>query len=164
MMMGLLSVWLFAAMNAQAPPPQRPAELDTLQVFEGAWNATLGSDSRPSNADGVTTYRWDAGRRWLMYQSSFASVPGLGSYEVHGVVGFDAATRRFRAWAFNTFGNAIEYTGLWETDRRLVFLSLSGGGRVSYAFGPDGRITFTSEQKSADGTFTPYFTATFTRK
>ncbi len=117
MMMGLLSVLLLAAMQAQAPPPQRPAELDTLQIFVGAWNATIGSEPR-ANADGVTTYRWDAGRRWLMSQSSFTSVPGLGPYEVHAVVGFDAETKRYRAWAFNSVGIVIEYTGRWETDRQ----------------------------------------------
>ena len=51
MMMGLLLV-LLAAMQAQAPPPQRPAELDKLQIFVGAWNATIGSE--PSGVARIT--------------------------------------------------------------------------------------------------------------
>ena len=68
---------------------------------------------------------------------SFSALPGLGPYEVHGVVGYDTSDGAC-AWAFNTMGNAVEYTGEWEGDGRLVFTAIGGGGRVIYTLRKSG--------------------------
>jgi hypothetical protein len=88
----------------------------------------------------------------------------MGPYEVNGTVGFDEPSQRYRAWAFNSLGIAIEYTGVWTDDVTLVFTSISNTARVTYTRRVDGSIRLLSERRSADRTFEAYFESILTRR
>jgi hypothetical protein len=157
--MWTLFLAVVAALTVQASESAR------LDIFVGKWRASvraIGTGASESPAAGEANYRWDIGRRWLVYESTF-DLPGGGRYEVNGTVGFDQSSKRYRAWAFNSLGVAIEYTGDWNDDVTLVFTSISSTARVTYTRRPDGSIRLLSERRVADGTFEAYFESVLTR-
>ena len=92
------------------------------------------------------------------------SLPAVGAYEVHGVVSYDEQAKRYRAWAFNSLGVAVEYTGAWENETTLAFTSTTNNARVVYTLRPDGSIRLISERRLADGSFEAYFESILTAK
>jgi hypothetical protein len=157
--MGTVYLAVFAALAVQF------SEAARLDIFVGTWTASvraIGPDASSSPAMGGAQYRWDVGRRWLLYTSTF-DLPGGRPYEVNGTVGFDESSKRYRAWAFNSLGVVIEYTGVWSDDVTLVFTSVSNTARVTYTRRPDGSIRLLSERRAADGTFEAYFESILTR-
>lgn len=163
--MWITQLLLLAALGGM--PPVGGPDDNKLSFFAGKWKASvrmIGPGATPaSTAAGEATYRWDVGRRWLLYESRF-DLPGVGPYEVNGSVGYDEESKRYRAWAFNSLGVVIEYWGAWEDDVTLVFTSTTNTGRVVYTRQPDGSVRLVSDRQRGDGTFETFFESVMTRR
>lgn len=147
----------------------RTPEAARLDFFVGDWQNTgtiyPGPFGPGGDSTGATTYRWEMGGVWLMYDSRL-TLPGMGEYRVQGGVTYDRRAGQYRAFAFNSLGVLLVYDGHWEGADRLVFDLVhpqpQGGSRVVYIKNPDGSIQMNSET-STDGTnYKPYFETTLT--
>jgi len=165
-----LTALLAAAAAPSAALAEPPDPLARLDFLLGEWdmhNVFTASGLGPGGAGvGLARYRRALGDAWLVYDSEL-DIPGRGPYAVHGAVSFDSALGRYRAWAFNSLGVAIEYTGAWE-GTRLVFDAVrreaGRGARVSYEPRADGSVVLRSERERRDGTgYETYFEARLTR-
>jgi hypothetical protein len=150
-------------------PKTQTDEEARLELFVGDWtnvgHAAPGAFGPGGPTTGETRYRWDVGGKWLLYQSRL-ELPGLGGYEVHGGVAYNARTGKYDAFAVNSLGNLLVYEGVWTDDTTLAFTlvhppadSLS---RVVYRKLPDA-FTMASETTTGDGEFVAYFNTDFRR-
>jgi len=169
----LLAVAQGVAADELPTGPRDPA-FQKLDFLVGDWTETCRLEPGPfgpaeQTCTGETRYRWGTGGLWLTYDATLVT-PGKGTYEVHGLVSYDASRQRYTAFAFNNMApRGVEYTGQWTDDVTLVFTSVHNTprntvARVVYSRLRDGNVAFSSEESQADGSFTPYFEAVLTRK
>ena len=160
---------------ADKPPtgPRDPA-FQKLDFLLGVWTETCSLQPGPFGpaeqpCTGETRYRWGTGGLWLTYDATLVT-PGRETYEVHGLVSYDASLQHYTAFAFNNMvPRGMEYTGQWTDNNTLVFTSVHNTprntvARVVYARLRDGNVAFSSEESQADGSFKPYFEAVLKRK
>ncbi len=146
---------------------QHSPEEAKLNIFVGDWKnqGTVypGRFGPGGDSTGETTYRWEVGNKWLYYDSRL-HLPGMGDYEVHGGVAYDAQVGKYRAFAFNSLGILLVYTGYWE-DTRLIFDLVhphpKKPSRVVYHTFPDNTFEMHSETSEDGINFTPYFETRF---
>jgi hypothetical protein len=151
-------------------PQSRSAEEERLEFFVGEWTNSGHVSPGPFGPGGLvtggTSYRWDVGGKWLLYVSRL-QLPGLGGYEVHGGVAFNARAGKYDAYAINNLGNLLVYEGEWTDDATLVFTlahpQSRGRSRVVYRKLPDGSFQMTSESASEEGEFVFYYETSFAR-
>ncbi len=148
----------------------RPAEEARLDFLLGDWvntGQTFPSPFGPAGpVTGNSTYAWDLGGRWLLYTSQL-NLPGLGEYEVRGGVNFDRAAGAYRAFAVNSLGVLICYSGRWQDDLTLAFTSTyppaPRPARVVYTRLADGTVGFRSERATEGGDYETYFETSLAR-
>jgi len=149
---------------------QRPPQLARLDFLVGEWRAEgtvyPGRFGPGGPTTGTAEYAWALDGKWLLYTSRLL-LPGLGPYEVRGGVALNPRADRYDAFAYNTFGVLLAYTGAWEVETRLVFdLAYPAAGekaRVVYVREAGGAVRFISEAEAEGGGFAPYFETRFTR-
>ncbi|MBN1858685.1 DUF1579 family protein [Candidatus Bipolaricaulota bacterium] len=153
-------------MNTNRNPQEK-----TLDFFVGHWKNTGDVSPGPFGPGGPVTgntrYHWAVGERWLLYISHL-ELPGLGRYEVHGGVAFDRQSGRYDAFAVNSLGNLMVYTGNWEGAKTLVFTLVHPhpemAARIVYrglSDHPSRAFTMSAERVSKDGRFKSYFETRF---
>jgi len=151
---------------------KRDPALEKLDCFVGDWKSDAkvfpGKFGPGGQASGTTHYHWAVGNNWLIFDSAF-SLPGMVTYEVHGLVAYDQKEGKYVAYAVNNLApHAIEYRGEWKDENSLIFTSVTKSSvgkwsRVVYEKLPDGKIRFSSEESSDGAAFTRYFESTLSR-
>ena len=148
----------------------REPEEERLDFFVGDWQdsgqASPGPFGPGGATHGKTTYRWQVGGKWLVYTSCM-TIPGMGTYEVHGGVTFISQTGQYDASAINNMGNLIAREGIW-TDRTTLVFTLThpppaGRSRVVSRALADGAIHVSSERITENGDYEAYFQTKMTR-
>jgi hypothetical protein len=142
----------------------RPEETARLDFLLGDWTSIdqvyPGPQEPGGNSEGTASYKWQVGGTWLQYEFR-TNLPGLGPYEVHGGFRHDAAADEYRAYAVNSLGKLLVYSGHWEGDDTLVFTLVyperQEDTRVCYTKLPDGGIRMTSERPAEGGGRKVYF-------
>lgn len=140
-----------------------------LDFLVGEWRnegqTTPGSFGPGGEITGTTAYQWDISGKWLLYTSRLV-LPGLGDYTVHGGFSFNPQAGQYDAFAANSLGNLMIYTGSWEDESTLVFTlanpGVQGSARVVYRKLPDGAVQMSSERR-VEGDFEAYFETTMQR-
>jgi len=150
-------------------PKTQTEQVARLQFFVGDWtnagHVAPGAFGPGGPTTGETRYRWDVGGKWLQYQSQM-ELPGLGAYELHGGVTYNARTGMYDAYAVNSLGNLLVYEGAWSDETTLAFTLVhppsDTPSRVVYRKLPDA-FTMASETATEDGEFVAYFHTDFRR-
>ncbi len=119
----LVGVSLMALAGCQRPPmdmkpPQRPAELDELNVWVGRWESTgecrMGDSPEAIACSSSNTVTWEADR-WILVER----FEGKMGDEEHvcrgvGVYTWNPKTRQYESWWFDSHGGVGK--GTWRYD------------------------------------------------
>ena len=89
--------------------PERPAELDRLELLAGSWKTTgtvemLGLKD-PLNVDGANTARWSCERRLLIDESHF-DMDALGPMTGVSLWTYHPGKKKYLMWWFDSFGES----------------------------------------------------------
>jgi hypothetical protein len=136
------------------PEPLERIGPDTtpMRIDEGVWDVEVkvfdkGPDQPPTTVMGVERnhlMRNMLGDEWIV---STYTAPFLGTFEQHGIWGFDPNTGRYHgSWVKTVQSNLGIYEGTWDAQRAL----LTFDGRTRTCFGergPDGKVIIVREQR-----------------
>jgi hypothetical protein len=161
---------IMSTSNSATDLPQRLAEEAQLDFLLGDWQATgvvhPGRFGPGGPSTGTSHYRWELDHKWLMYTSRL-HLPGLGLYEVRGGVTYDSRAGVYQAFAVNNLGVLLVYTGVWESETRLVFTLIhppaQEQARVVYLKSSDGTVQLISESSPDGVRYQAYFETTLAR-
>ncbi len=104
--------------------PERPAALDELDRFVGAWEwegtmKMTGLDE-PLKVSGKSAVKW-AGDKWYLQIQESASMQELGDTEGAGIWSYDAKAKKFRTSWVDSMGTTMhgttwpdEESGVWK--------------------------------------------------
>lgn len=153
--------------TAPTPEPIQPvAELQPLQVAVGDWVhekevGHAGSIGTAQEAAARSKAAWihKGHHLYVLYKSRRAD----GDYEGRGIVGWDAAVRRYRLDWFDSLGHAQRFSGEIDPTGALVFTAESGEGaaalkqRVSVKKQAGGKILILDEREVGSSPMAVYF-------
>jgi hypothetical protein len=149
--------------------PLRGPELEALERFfpsRTIWTGSIeangmGPGSPPMEAVGASTSRWIMNGLWLecnCSQEQFAYGQYVHTWQLHLVVGWDAATQTYRAAMVDNNGFASLLSGTLEDDCLQMTLETTqgpGGQPIAFRFiwdaGVAGVITWRNESSVAGG-------------
>jgi hypothetical protein len=149
---------------------ERPgAEHQRLQVFVGAWDATM--DMGGQKMAGRSTYKSICGGMWV--ESDFAGDLGGMPFQGHGLDGYDLQKKKYVAVWVDSMSSA-PMTLVGDYDEQSKTMTMTGAMRE-----PDGRVNqvktktelkdkdhflFTMLVVQPDGTEQPMFTINYVRR
>jgi hypothetical protein len=123
--LGLALLFLLGAAPSSRPADDPGAwpEQEILKREEGVWNATVQlvpePGTEPEVSNGVETNLLATGGRWLI--SDFKGRLKDQPFQGHGVLGYDAARKRFvRAWVDTTQTNLWTASGTYDPATRTL--------------------------------------------
>lgn len=124
-------------------PPERPAELDQLNVFVGKWKGTaeigVPGQEQPVSFEGTSQVRWASDNRWYLieegtYEAEEGTMHGLGIWA------WDARKKVFRTWWFEDGG---------KYNKGKAWYDEASG---TWKFQGKGRSLITGEETYGEGT------------
>lgn len=126
-MIALLAVILIGCQQPQTDlaelmkAPERPAELDHLNMFVGRWEGTgeiavPGSDESMTSK-GVSTAAWDADN-WLLVERSACSVGDDAMVTGLTIWTWDTKARKYRLHAFDNYGYTATGTATYDDETK----------------------------------------------
>ncbi len=148
-----------------------------LKQLVGDWTFTHecqpGGDAPPMRASGTESVRL-VGDLWVVCEGKGDMPGGSGTFEYVTTLGYDPARERFvGTWVGSMMASMFVYEGRLESDGVTLPLNTEGPGMddptalVSYqdvmAVHADGRRTLTSRLRGADGGWTQFMHAVYTR-
>lgn len=101
----------------KASQPQRPAELERLNIFVGTWEMTgemtfAGLDE-PLKTSGTATGKW-AGDGWFIVSDSVFRMGELGDMHSHEAWTYDAHSKRYRSTWVDSMGAIASGTAKYD--------------------------------------------------
>jgi hypothetical protein len=128
-------------------PPERPAELDRLEMFVGTWKGVAemsvpGSDE-VMTSKGVETMGWDADK-WLLVSHFEYGAEGESPTRGVAIWTWDPRAGKYRVWTFDNHGYCEEGsatydedTGIWrfktKSRSQVTGREFSGEGKLKMA-------------------------------
>ena len=145
---------LGSAPGSKFPEPLERIGPDTtpMRIDEGVWDVEVkvfdkGPDQPPTTVMGVERnhlMRNIVGDEWIV---SNYTAPFMGTFEHHGIWGFDPNTGKYHgSWVKTVQSNLSIFEGSWDPDRRL----LTFDGTTRNCFGErdrSGRVIMVREQR-----------------
>jgi hypothetical protein len=143
--------------------PERPVELDKLDMFIGQWEATSEMKmcvlEEPLTGIGTTTVSWGLDRRYLVEQGEY-DMGELGKMEGTGYWTYDPKSKKYRTWWFDSYGASGQGTAKYcEKSRTWKFKAKSRGfmgksiGKGTATFVDDDTIEWTWTERDGTGLF-----------
>lgn len=123
-----------------------------MRIDEGVWDIEVqvfdkGPDQPPTIVKGVERnhlMRNIVGDEWIV---SNYTAPFMGTFEHHGIWGFDPNTDKYHgSWVKTVQSNLSHFEGSWDAGRRILIFD----GTTRNCFGergPDGRVIIVREQR-----------------
>lgn len=117
----------FEAMKAMMP--DRPPELDALDMLVGDWTTEgqvqfIGADE-PITTTGTSSARWECDKRFLIDRSDYDMGP-LGPMKGVSIWGWDSQRKRFAFWWFDGFGESASGTARYDSSAKIWHISTRG--------------------------------------
>lgn len=109
----IVAVLAVALVGCQRPPmemkaPDRPMELDRLDMFVGTWDATeefkMADSEEVKTSKGTETWNWDADR-WLLVGHFESEMEEERDKRGMMVVTWDPKAAKYRFWSFSNWGD-----------------------------------------------------------
>jgi len=111
--------------------PERPAELDKLNMFAGQWESTsemkLAVLDETMHGTGTGTAAWECDG-WLMVERGEYETGELGTMDMLGVWAWDPKAKVYRNWWFNSYGEISTATARYEESTRTWRMKGKGRG------------------------------------
>jgi hypothetical protein len=128
-----------------APPaaPQLPPEVKkTIDAFAGTWTFQgtvrgVPGTTGPIKAKETFTCKGVAGR--YVACSGKGTIEGMGKYEDHALISWDAGAKNMRFVGFDSIGQLHDHTCTWKDDRTVTCQPLT----ITAADGQPGTVDFT---------------------
>jgi hypothetical protein len=115
-------------------PPQRPAELDRLEMLAGDWEGagemTAEGSDQIMTFHGAETMSWDADR-WLLVDNFEYEMGDKGTMRGMGVMMWDAKAKKYRSWSFDNFGESESGTATYDEETKTWHFKSKGCNLVT---------------------------------
>lgn len=109
--------------------PQRPAELDKLNMLAGKWEASgeakmMGLD-KPLTAKGTSQMAWDCDN-WYLVEHSDYEMSELGKMKAIGIWTYDPKAKKYRIWWFDSMGATGRGTATFDEETKTWQMKAKG--------------------------------------
>lgn len=109
--------------------PERPVELDRLNMFLGEWETTgeikLAVSDEIIHTKGRNKAHWSMDGRMLLDHAELDMGP-MGPMTGMSIWTYDEGSGKFRMWWFDSFGETSEAVAKWNERRRSWMLKATG--------------------------------------
>ncbi len=143
--------------------PERPVELDKLEMFMGTWESetemNMSGLDEVLKGTGVGTMSWKADKRYLVEESEF-DMGELGKMSGMGIWTYDPTIRRYRNWWFDSHGSVGQGTAKYCEESRTWHMKAKSKspmgrtkGKGTAKFVDDDTIEWSWTERDGSGLF-----------
>lgn len=111
----------FTVEEMKAMMPERPVELDLLNMFEGSWEseATMNMAllDEPLTGKATSTASWECDDWWMVERGEH-EMGELGTMHYLAIWGYDVKAKKYRSWWFDSMGSAGRGTAKYNEETK----------------------------------------------
>lgn len=117
--------------DMKAMRPERPVELDRLNMFAGTWSGTGTANiigmKEPVQISGTSKTSWQADN-WYLVEDAEYRMGDMEPMKAIGIWSWDARKRKYRSWFFDSMGGQGVGTARYNEKTQMWSMRAKGSG------------------------------------